>query len=61
MASLKDVEDAIKSFGPEEKEQLISDLPKLLEITIDYENLLKLAETAFRFWDNEDDAIYGTL
>jgi hypothetical protein len=23
--------------------------------------LLKLAETAFRFWDNEDDAIYGTL
>jgi len=61
MSNLKDVEDAIKSFSLEEKKQLLSDLPKLLCLSPDDENLLKLAEPSFKFWDNPDDSIYDVL
>ncbi len=61
VANLKDVEDAIKSFNIEEKRQLISDLPKLLQLSPEDLDLLKLAEPAFQFWDNSDDSIYDSL
>ncbi len=62
MASLKDVEDAIQRFNLDEKRQLVKDLPKLLNgLSQEDENLLKVAESAFNFWDNEDDSIYDTL
>ena len=62
MANLKDVEDAIRSFNIEEKKKLLNDLPDLLkDISLDDENLLKLAESSFGFWDNADDSIYDTL
>ena len=60
--SLKDVEEAIRAFNPEEKRKLLSDLPKLLDgLSLEDENLLKLAESAFAFWDNAEDSIYDDL
>jgi len=61
LANLKDVEDAIKLFSIEEKQQLLSDLPKLLQLNAEEVDLLKLAESAFQFWDNSDDSIYDSL
>ncbi len=61
MANLKDVEDAIKSFSIKEKRQLVSDLPKLLQLSPDDLDLLKLAEPAFQFWENSDDGVYDSL
>ncbi len=61
LANLKDVEDAIRSFNMEEKKQLISDLPKLLQLSSEDLDLLKLAEPAFQFWDNSDDSIYDSI
>ena len=42
------------------------DLPEHEEVAIAISSLeawarLKLAESAFRFWDNADDAVYDTL
>jgi hypothetical protein len=62
MSSLNDVEDAIRKFSPDEKRQLLSDLPKLLNgFTPDDEDFLKLAESAFTFWENAEDTIYDDL
>ncbi|HME52587.1 MAG TPA: hypothetical protein VKM55_10240 [Candidatus Lokiarchaeia archaeon] len=62
MSSLNDVEDAIRKFSPDEKRQLLTDLPKLLNgFTSDDEGFLKLAESAFAFWDNAEDSIYDDL
>jgi hypothetical protein len=62
MTRLKDVEETIRSFSPDEKRQLLSDLPKLLDgLTSDDESMLKLAESAFTFWDNAEDSFYDDL
>ena len=62
MPCLKDVEEAIRTFSPDEKRRLLSDLPKLISgLSPDDENLLKLAESAFAFWDNAEDSIYDDL
>ena len=62
MSNLNDVEEAIRKFSPDEKRQLLSDLPKLLNgFTSDDEDFLKLAESAFTFWENAEDTIYDDL
>jgi len=62
MAGLKDVEDEIRRFSAAEKRQLLKDLPRLLDgVSRDDEELLKLAEAAFKSWDNEEDAVYDDL
>ncbi len=62
LANLKDVEDAIRAFSLDEKRKLLSDLPQLLDgLSPEDENLLKLAESAFAFWDNAEDSIYDDL
>lgn len=58
---LKEVEEVVKNFNKEEQKQLLVDLPKLLHISIEDINLLKLAEPAFKFWDNPEDSIYDSL
>lgn len=59
--SLQDVEHAIEQFPPTEQQQLLAELPKLLKISHADLSYLKLAEPAFQFWENPDDAIYDTL
>lgn len=59
--SLKEVEAAVKSFNKEEQKYLPNDLPKLLYLSAEDINLLKLAEPSFKFWDNSDDSIDDSL
>lgn len=59
--SLKEVEAAVKNFNKEEQKQLLNDLPKLLYLSAEEINLLKLAEPSFKFWENSDDSIYDSL
>jgi hypothetical protein len=61
MPGLNDVEEAIRGFTLDEKRQLLSDLPKLLNGFSDDDSLLKLAESAFTFWENDEDSIYDDL
>jgi hypothetical protein len=42
-------------------QQLLSILPKLLGISAEEFGWLKLSESAFAFWENEEDAIYDQL
>ena len=56
--SLNEIEEAISSANPEVQKQLLSDLPHLLKLDFSDLALLKVAEKAFDFWNNPDDAIY---
>ena len=51
----------IQEFEAQERDQFLSLLPKLLGISSEDYGWLKLAESAFGFWDNEEDAIYDQL
>ena len=51
----------IQEFEAQERDQFLSLLPNLLNISSEDYGWLKLAESAFGFWDNEEDAIYDQL
>ena len=53
--------EEIKGLSKDEQKELLSRLPKVLKLSP--ENLLWawLAESAFSFWDNPEDAIYDEL
>ena len=59
--SLKEVEQAIGSFDMKDQEKLLKDLPKILKRSTTDLALLKVAESAFNFWDNPEDQIYDYL
>ncbi len=59
--TLQDVERAIQQFPPEQQQRLLAELPRLLRISGTDLVYLKLAESAFQFWDNPDDATYDAL
>lgn len=53
--------EEIKGLSKDEQKELLSLLPEVL--TLGPEDLLwaRLAESAFTFWDNPEDAIYDGL
>jgi len=59
--SLKEVEHAIGSFEVKDQEKLLNDLPRLLKRSTTDLALLKVAESAFDFWDNPEDQVYDNL
>ena len=59
--TLHDVEHAIEQFAPEDQRRLLAELPQLLKLSSQELGYLKLAEPAFQFWENPNDAIYDTL
>ncbi len=59
--TIDEVEHAIGAFGIEEQRRLLNDLPKLLKLSAEDIGLLKVAESAFRFWENPEDQIYDGL
>jgi hypothetical protein len=62
MATLKDIEEAIKAFSAEEKRKLLADLPNLMDdLSPVDQDLLKIAEASFTFWDNPEDDVYDDL
>jgi hypothetical protein len=58
---VKEVAKAIEEFSPEDRQQLLNILPKLLGISAEDFGWLELSESAFAFWENEEDAIYNEL
>lgn len=61
MSTVTDITEAVEKLGVGEQVQLLKDLPHHLKISVDDAAWTKLAESAFDFWDNSDDAIYDTL
>lgn len=59
--SLDEIENAIKELDRSSQQRLLRDLPRLLDIEPESIGLLKVAEPAFAFWDNSDDAVYDNL
>jgi len=51
----------IHEFEIQERGQFLHLLPTLLSISPEDYGWLKMAESAFEFWDNEEDAIYDRL
>ena len=58
---LLEVERAIKKFEPEKQRKLLIKLPQLLKIKFGDLELLKLAESSFKFWENKEDSIYDSF
>lgn len=61
MSTVLDITDAVEKLDVREQVQLLKELPRHLKISPDDAAWTKLAESAFDFWDNPDDAIYDTL
>lgn len=51
----------IREFKPQERHEFLRLLPDLLHISPEDYGWLRLVESAFEFWDNEEDAIYDQL
>ena len=61
MSTVQEIAEAIEQLPVKEQMQLLNELPRHLKISADDAAWPKLAEPAFAFWDNPDDAIYDTL
>ena len=59
--TIDQIATAIERSKPDEQRRLLARLPRLLGMYVDDLGWTKLAESSFRFWDNEDDAVYDTL
>jgi hypothetical protein len=58
---VQQVVQIIREFKSQERGQFLHLLPTLLNISSEGYGWLKMAESAFEFWDNEEDAIYDRL
>jgi hypothetical protein len=61
MSTVAEIAQAVEQLDVREQLQLLKELPQHLKISPDDAAWAKLAESAFEFWDNPDDAIYDTL
>ncbi|HUO04819.1 MAG TPA: hypothetical protein VMU16_06430 [Candidatus Binataceae bacterium] len=61
MSTVEEIERAIERLDAKEQARLLRELPSHLKIAPDDIALLKLAEPAFEFWDNPEDAAYDQL
>ena len=61
VSTVQEIAEAIEQLPVKEQVQLLSELPRHLKISADDAAWPKLAEPAFAFWDNPEDAIYDTL
>ena len=61
MSTVEQIEEAIERLDVQSQVQLLRELPAHLKIAPDDVAWLKLAEPAFAFWDNPDDAAYDAL
>jgi len=58
---VRQVVQIIREFESQERGQFLHLLPTLLNISSEDYGWLKIAESAFEFWDNEEDAVYDRL
>ena len=61
MSTVLEISEAIEKLGVKEQIELLEVLPGHLKISPDDLAWSRLAEPAFEFWDNPEDAIYDQL
>lgn len=61
MSSVLEISEAIEKLDVKDQIKLLEVLPEHLKISPDDLAWSRLAESAFEFWDNPDDAIYDQL
>ena len=61
MSTVREISEAIEHLDVREQIRLLQDLPAHLKIQPDDVAWLKAAESAFKFWNNPEDAIYDQL
>jgi hypothetical protein len=61
MSSVQEISEAIEHLDVREQIRLLHESPAHLKIQPDDVAWLKVAESAFEFWNNADDTIYDRL
>ena len=61
MSTVEEIEKAIEQLEVQDQVKLLKDLPARLKISPEDLAWTKLAESAFEFWNNPDDAAYDNL
>ena len=61
MSTVEQIEQAIERLDVKDQVRLLQELPGHLTVSPDDVALLKLAQSAFAFWDNPDDAAYDAI
>jgi hypothetical protein len=59
--SVEEVIDALRGLPPEGQREVLARLPSALALSSEDLAWLRLAEWAFEFWDNPEDAAYDAL
>jgi hypothetical protein len=59
--SVEQVLGAVRDLPPEAQREVLSRLPSVLALSPEELTWLHLAELAFDFWDNPEDAAYDAL
>ena len=61
MSTVEEIGKAIEGLGITEQVRLLKELPERLKISPDDVAWVKVAESAFEFWNNPDDAAYDNI
>jgi hypothetical protein len=61
VSTVAEISEAIEKLNVKEQVELLRVLPQHLKISPDDLAWSRLAEPAFAFWDNPEDAIYDNL
>jgi hypothetical protein len=61
MSTVAEISEAIEKLDLKQQVELLRILPQHLKISQDDFAWTRLAETAFEFWNNPEDAIYDNL
>lgn len=61
MSTVAEISEAIERLDVRDQVKLLQDLPQHLKIMPDDLAWSRLAEPAFEFWNNPEDAIYDEL
>jgi hypothetical protein len=61
MSTVQEITEAIERLDMKGQVQLVEELPRHLKFSLDDMAWTRLAESAFDFWNNQEDAIYDQL
>jgi hypothetical protein len=61
MSTVVEISAAIDKLDVKEQVELLRILPQHLKISLDDLAWCRMAEPAFEFWDNPEDAVYDEL
>lgn len=59
--SVEEILGAVRDLSPDAQQEVLTRLPSVLSLSQDELAWLRLAEPAFQFWDNPEDAAYDAL